>query len=634
MARGKQTKPNNNLANKAMPKQPLIKPEHMGAFQQECKRVMQKLCEDNSTTIINVSDRFNKLYANMEKIQEAHKKKSGWKLENDLVNGFSMDERLKNAEKLITELSEKHDLPNLKNIKVVKEFEGLGLRKQMQDADKAKDQDSNFIRIPAESMLTSNSECKSKDFEKFITTDRMTSAMMNVRLALRLIYHRYDKQSEFKSYMDQLPNDYSTPLYWKPDDFQCLHTGFEACNEEALTSYKFFTTIARQYLYFLTVFNNIPSLKKFYQYFTWDSYKWAVSTVQTRANQLEKTTLGFIPVLELCNTNLKSELVVGRLYTEPELEAEEAVVSEETAAAVIADKASSDEKENTEPTPPGDENISPEEKKEKLKADQKLQMQKMMDKAKEEQRKMPKLLMAELDITSIGNNKSIYFSYTGNANNRTSLQSLIHNALSFKEKVEVTVHLPQSKPLHKEKISYMKAVGGDDFNKEACLSPLVKIKTSDSKQNKEFSLLQMVHFLVVALDKDPEPTEEDKKKQAEEEAAATAVAAIKAKEKEEEDGKNNNNNNNTTSNKDDEIEEIKREGDIVKEDAPAKVYPFNYKNEDLKPKAKQFLKIRLSVLKRYLDKVDYELFTHSVLRSYVEAKRNLFEELINMVDTV
>merc|ERR1712226_188297 len=147
----------------------------------------------------------------------------------------------------------------------------------------------------------------------------------------------------------------------------------------------------------------------------------------------------------------------------------------------------------------------------------------------------------------------------------------------------------------------MKSVGGDDFNKEAVLSPLVKIRAADPKSTKEFSLLQMIHFLIVALDKDPETSEDDK-----------AVA-------------------NTAENSE-SVEEIKR--DDAEEMKEAKVYPFNYKNEELKPKAKQFLKIRLSVLKRYLDKVDYELFTTSVLRSYVEAKKQLFDELIAMVDTV
>jgi len=586
MARGKQASSNsksNQLASamaNAQNKQPLIKPEHAGAFAQACNKTLQKLCEDNSTTIINVSERFEKLHENMESIQSAHKKRSNWKPENDIVNNFTIDERLKNAEKLIAELIEKHDLQALKNIKVVKEFEGLGLRKQMSDTEK-----SCALQIPAEAMLTSNSACKNKDFEKFINTDRMTAAMMNVRLALRLIYHRYDKQSEHKAYLDQLPNDYATPLYWQPDDFKCLHTGFEACNEEALTAYKFFTTIARQYLYFLTSFSNIPSLKKFYQHFTWDSYKWAVSTVQTRANQLEKITLGFIPVLELCNTNLKSELVMGRGYTQPQLEEENNNNSDEKAVAKTAEEIKAEEAKELEEV----KKLPPAQQKEYA-------MKKMMAKAAEAQRKMPRITHAELDISSIGNKKSVYFSYTGNANNRTSLQSLIHNALCFKEKVEVTVHLPQSKPLHREKIAYMKSVGGDDFNKEAVLSPLVKIRAADPKSTKEYSLLQMIHFLIVALDKDPESTEDDK-----------AVAT-----------KN-----------DSAVEEIKRD-----DSEEEKVYPFNYKDEELKPKAKQFLKIRLSVLKRYLDKVDYDLFTTSVLRSYVEAKKALFEELIAMVDTV
>ena len=267
--------------------------------------------------------------------------------------------------------------------------------------------------------------------------------------------------------------------------------------------------------------------------------------MQTRANQLEKNLLGFIPVIELCNTNLKSDLVVGRLFEDLEEEIK------------AAEKEAEKEKENQVAKTEGEKT---ETKKPEIN---------------------PKIAMAELDISSIPNNKSIYFSYTGNANNRTSLQSLIHNALCFKEKIEVTVHLPQSKPLHYEKIAYMKSVGGDDFNKEACLSPLVKIRGSDNLKSKQFSLLQMIHFLVVALDKDPEepekPKEEEKK-----------------------------------------IEEIKEDDkENKKEEKPeAKVYPFNYQNEELKPKAKQFLKIRLSVLKRYLDKIEFDLFTQSVLRNY------------------
>ena len=104
----------------------------------------------------------------MSKIQEVHKKKNSWNPQNDLVNNFTPEERVKNCEKLIEELSTTYKLDNLKNIKVVKEFEGVGLRKKMQDAEKVNDKESNLLRVPVAAMLTSDSECNGKEFEKFI----------------------------------------------------------------------------------------------------------------------------------------------------------------------------------------------------------------------------------------------------------------------------------------------------------------------------------------------------------------------------------------------------------------------------------------------------------------------------------
>ena len=107
-------------------------------------------------------------HENMSKIQEVHKKKNSWNPQNDLVNNFTPEERVKNCEKLIEELSTTYKLDNLKNIKVVKEFEGVGLRKKMQDAEKVNDKESNLLRVPVAAMLTSDSECNGKEFEKFI----------------------------------------------------------------------------------------------------------------------------------------------------------------------------------------------------------------------------------------------------------------------------------------------------------------------------------------------------------------------------------------------------------------------------------------------------------------------------------
>lgn len=565
MARGKTNNQKSAASNMQLKKPMMDGGNKMNAFQAECKQQLEKLCNNDSTTILNVVERFRGLSENMERIQENHKKKNGWKVEGDLLNKNSLEERLEKCNNHLSEMVKKYDLENLNNIKVVKEYEGLGLRKSHKNNDNLHNKENNQIRIPLKAMLTCDSICASKEFEIFLRSDRMTAQMMNVRLALRLIYHKYDTKSEFQSWLNTLPNDYTTPMYWSENDFECLATGFEACNEDALTSFKFYTTISRQYLYFLSVFSTIPSLKKFYSYFTWDAYKWAVSTVQTRANQLTKQSLGFIPVLELCNTNLKSELVIGRIF-------------------------------------------------------------------KDEENKTGGIIMAELDISKIGNNKNIYFSYSGNINNRSSLQSLIHNALCFKEKVEVTVHLPQSKPLHQEKVDYMKYVGGDDFNNDACLSPLVKIKHNDKNEIKEFSLKQMINFLVVALDREPKEEEmesilvERKKmeefektvKSAREENLKFLKSVEEAKKK-----------NETIPEKPDNLPVIP----TIK-DRPERDFIYDYSREELRPKAKQFLKIRLSVLKRYLDKIDYNKFDNQTLKSYVQAKHELFNNLIEMVDTV
>jgi hypothetical protein len=566
MARGNtKTSPKNNASNLNL-KKPMDQGK-MSSFQGEIKSQLQKLCDTkDQVTILNVAEKFKLLSENMNKIQEAHKKKCGWEQDKDLIPDNTLDERIVKCKNMITDFMKTHEgLENLNNVKVIKEFDGIGLRKTHKSNEFLHDKEKNQIRIPIETMMTCDSVCNSKEFEKFITTDRMTVAMMNVRLALRLAYHRYDKQSQFNTWMDTLPNNYATPLYWEIKDYECLQTGFEACNELALATHKFYTTIARQYLYFLSVFSTIPSLKKFYGCFTWDSYRWAVSTVQTRANQLSKKSLGFIPVLELCNTNLKSDLVIGRVF--------------------------SDEENQT-----------------------------------------GTITMAELDISSIGNNKNIYFSYSGNVNNRSSLQSLIHNALCFPEKLEITVHLPQAKPLHQEKVDYMRYVGGDDFNAEACLSPLVKIKNNDDQDTKEFSLKQMINFLVVALDREPtaeempkilearKVTEKFEKtiREAQEVHLKYQKSVMEAKQKKE------------------EIPE--KPSDLPKipatSERPDREFMYDYTRAELRPKAKQFLKIRLSVLKRYLDKIQFDQFSNDVLRTYIETKRNMFEDLIQLVDSV
>lgn len=178
----------------------------------------------------------------------------------------------------------------------------------------------------------------------------------------------------------------------------------------------------------------------------------------------------------------------------------------------------------------------------------------------------------------------------------------------------------------------MKYVGGDDFNVEACLSPLVKIRNNDKIEDKTYALKQMIHFLIVALDR--EPTEEEMKSiLVEREKMDAFTKSIKdAREahfkhlQAVEDAKMK---DDTPPEKPEDLPKIP-----TMEDRPPREFIYDYTREELKPKAKQFLKIRLTVLKRYLDKVDFEEFDTEILKNYVITKHQMYISLIDMVDSV
>ena len=74
---------------------------------------------------------------------------------------------------------------------------------------------------------------------------------------------------------------YHTVLYYTPDEMKELR-GSPAF-EDALKQFKY---IARQYAYFYKKFQ-VMILR---DYFTFDEYRWAVSTVMTRQNQVSATS--------------------------------------------------------------------------------------------------------------------------------------------------------------------------------------------------------------------------------------------------------------------------------------------------------------------------------------------------------
>uniref|UniRef100_A0A1B6DPA2 protein-histidine N-methyltransferase n=1 Tax=Clastoptera arizonana TaxID=38151 RepID=A0A1B6DPA2_9HEMI len=129
--------------------------------------------------------------------------------------------------------------------------------------------------------------------DKLAEIDTMVRLMPNVYISLLLLIERFrtDKPSFFTPYINMLPNSYTTILYFSPEELQELKGS--PTLESALKQCR---NIARQYAYFYNIFQNKcdPASEILRDVFTYDQYRWAVSTVMTRQN--------FIPTYD-CSIN-------------------------------------------------------------------------------------------------------------------------------------------------------------------------------------------------------------------------------------------------------------------------------------------------------------------------------------------
>uniref|UniRef100_A0A182XVY3 protein-histidine N-methyltransferase n=1 Tax=Anopheles stephensi TaxID=30069 RepID=A0A182XVY3_ANOST len=108
----------------------------------------------------------------------------------------------------------------------------------------------------------------------------------NVMLALALIIERFGANSFWKPYLDVLPDRYTTPLYYTPEDMAELHE-----TEASLPALKLCKQIARQYIFIRNyVQDRVDELR---DCFTYDVFRWAVSTVMTRQNKVPVNLAGF-----------------------------------------------------------------------------------------------------------------------------------------------------------------------------------------------------------------------------------------------------------------------------------------------------------------------------------------------------
>lgn len=159
-----------------------------------------------------------------------------------------------------------------------------------------------FLCIPRKVMMTSET-ARNSVLGELIKEDRILQQMHNVSLALHLLCEKKNPESRWKPYIDILPETYTTPLYFSAVELQCMR-GSPAMSE-MLNQQR---NIIRQYAYFYRLFNTSPGLEKDIPIrdFTFEDYRWAVSTVMTRQNKIpgingQKSMLALIPLWDMCN---------------------------------------------------------------------------------------------------------------------------------------------------------------------------------------------------------------------------------------------------------------------------------------------------------------------------------------------
>nr|QDF21447.1 histone-lysine N-methyltransferase setd3 isoform X1 [Brachionus koreanus] len=158
--------------------------------------------------------------------------------------------------------------------------------------------------IPENLILTINSLGENR-LKQLAKEDKMLSSMPNVALALTMLYIKQNNDSneefsKWSSYMNILPSEFNTPLYFSLDEIKSLK------NSQSFADIIFhIRNISRIYAYTINLLESKEEFSKFYNNFSFENFRWAVSVVSTRQNQIHdennKSLLAMIPLLDMCN---------------------------------------------------------------------------------------------------------------------------------------------------------------------------------------------------------------------------------------------------------------------------------------------------------------------------------------------
>ncbi|CAM4792055.1 unnamed protein product [Rotaria magnacalcarata] len=178
---------------------------------------------------------------------------------------------------------------------------GLGLK-----ATRTLPSEECFLTVPLSMIITTDTIMNSSSFSPLIDKDPLLRSMPNVALALFLLHER--PQSKWQPYINILPTDFNTPLYFNYDQLNRLKSSAALC--DILTHIQ---RIARQYCYLHNLLKGQPTLSKLAENFSYDAYRWAVSVVSTRQNNILNDQgvpqLSLIPVMDFLNHEFGQECI-------------------------------------------------------------------------------------------------------------------------------------------------------------------------------------------------------------------------------------------------------------------------------------------------------------------------------------
>jgi len=163
-----------------------------------------------------------------------------------------------------------------------------------------------LVKVPDNVMITYSNALNSY-LGNLIKEKAILSSMPNISLALFVHCEKYNQQSHFKPYLDIIPDDFNTALYFSPNEMLLLK-GSTALGM-AVLQYK---AIVRQFAVLYQIMNECQMTgmpKAAVDNFTFDAYRWAVSTLTTRQNQVPfvsddgkvEQTLALIPLWDMFN---------------------------------------------------------------------------------------------------------------------------------------------------------------------------------------------------------------------------------------------------------------------------------------------------------------------------------------------